>query len=198
MKWKKVISILLAAVLCMSFLMGCNNSSATSGTASNQDPQKQADKATKELNSKMDNGVELEFVEKKAYDPSYEELDAYFYTDKDESLSFAVIFDKYTNKFIGVSLDKGIKSSVYQNNPNANNFEVGKENLDKLSIFNFIDEDKAEYQKRIHAKPTGGITGFFDRRFFEVGENFHVTNQESDNKDGVNFVRVLNKEYEIW
>lgn len=185
MKWKKVISILLAAVLCMSFLMGCNNSSATSGTASNQDPQKQADKIIKELNKKFESNMVFDTKKQSSKD---DRVDKYSYKDQDKELSVNVWFDKYTYEFVGLETYNLAENLDYHN--------AIKEKILDLKCLDLTKQEKNILEKGIAA--SFSIDRFGDEyKKFEVGDRFYFYDQGPDSKKIYRFVyfQIIKKDY---
>ncbi len=131
MKWKKVISILLAAVLCMSFLAGCGGS-----------PESQADKAVKEINKvlKEENEPALLVADWHGSEPSgyYQYI---YKLDDGSPLTFEVSYLDGEFAFIGLNLDKDSAA--------LSTYETIRSCLGDLSIMDLSNRNKALYQEEI-------------------------------------------------
>ena len=116
MKWKKVISILLAAVLCMSFLMGCGSEGGTKG---NKLIRSQSDSAIDEINSSLNHSfktTEYDYQFSEEFDTTDLHYIVYKATDSsakaDVKLSF--IFKKGKTEFVAVKIEcNNYLSQVY-------------------------------------------------------------------------------------
>ena len=131
MKWKKVISILLAAVLCMSFLAGCGGS-----------PESQADKAVKEINKVLKEENEPALLVADWHGPEPSGYYQYVYKLDDGSpLTFEVSYLDGEFAFIRLNLDKDSTA--------LSTYETIRSCLGDLSIMDLSNKNKALYQEEI-------------------------------------------------
>lgn len=151
MKWKKVISILLAAVLCMSFLVGCgDNTNETSNTVqnSNEKGPKEAEKAVKTINDDLvneqgTNDYAYQFKEKVEGDQiTYYNYVNESYNPEEKSDSKTTLSFLYDGtKFIGIKINADYRSNY--------SYYYAKYNLEEDSIFGFTQEERKGFVEAI-------------------------------------------------